>query len=176
MIGEHDLAHNRLPLCRDFEKYINNLRGDRHDIYPVTMEFKGGYQHSGLPDRDKIHDLLQAVRSPVPRELDWVITQKEAGSLNWLQVPEPAAGMEVSAKCQDNALTITTNRIQHIDVLLDERLATYNKPLAINLNGRLSSQMLRPSLRTLCETLAKRGDPELSFATRLTLSPGLSGE
>jgi hypothetical protein len=170
MVGEHDLAHNRLTLCRDFEKYINSQRNDRHDTYPVTFEFKEGYPHSGLPDRDKIKDLAAAVRSPVPRELVWQLTHKEVDSLNWLHVPDPVVGMEVSGKCADNAVSITTHNIQRLDVLVDERLVAYDKPLVMTVNGQSTSKSLQPSLITLCETLAKRGDPEFMFATRVSVT------
>jgi pimeloyl-ACP methyl ester carboxylesterase len=171
MIGEHDLAYNRLSFCRAFAKYVDELRGDRRDIYPVAMEFKEGYQHSGLPDRDKIKDLYPAIRNPMPRELSWALTNKEVDSLNWLHVPEPAAGMEIDATCRNNALSIKSQKISELHVLLDERLVDFEKPLAIDVNGRTSTEHLTASLRTLCESLVDRGDPEFMFAAKLVLHP-----
>jgi pimeloyl-ACP methyl ester carboxylesterase len=171
MIGEHDLAHHRLHLCREFDKYVNAVRGDRKDIYPIVMEYKAGYRHSGLPDRDKIKDLYDAVRNPVPRELSWAPTNREVDSLNWLHIPNPAAGMEIDAACRDNCLSIKLQRIQEIQILLDERLVDYDKPIEINVDGDTSSRQLKPSLRTLCESLAERGDPEFMFTARLTVHP-----
>jgi hypothetical protein len=171
MIGEHDTDYNRLPLCRGFDAYVGKLRGNRHDIYPVVMEFKEGYKHSGLPDRDKIKNLYPAVRNPTPHELSWAITNKEIDSLNWLHIPEPAAGMEIDATCRDNGLSIVSHKVKEVQVLLDERLVDFSKPLSIDMNGCDSKEAIVPSLRTLCETLAERGDPELAFASRLVLHP-----
>ena len=36
-------------------------------------------------------------------------------------------------------------------------------------NGAWSGHKLQPSLRVLCETLLRRGDPELAFTARLDL-------
>ncbi|MEX0642359.1 MAG: transglutaminase domain-containing protein [Pirellulales bacterium] len=171
MVGEHDLAYSRLSFCREFDKYVSALRGDRRDIYPVAMEFKEGYQHSGLPDRDKIKDLYPAVRNPAPRELSWALTNREVDALNWLHVPEPVVGAEIDATCRDNAVSVKSQKVKEVHVLLDERLVDFDKSVAIDVNGHTSTQSVTPSLRTLCETLAERGDPEYAFATRLTLHP-----
>jgi predicted esterase len=171
MIGEHDLAHNRLLICREFDKYVSSLRGNRDDIYPVTMEFMEGLRHSGLPDRDKVKDLYPAVRNPVPRELSWALSDREVDSLNWLHVADPAPRMEIDATCRDNRISIKSQRIPEIQILLDERLVDYDKPIEVDVDGSTSSQQLKPSLRTLCETLAHRGDPEYMFATRLVIQP-----
>lgn len=168
-IGEHDTDYNRLLICREFDTYVSKLRGDRHNNYPVAMEFKEGYKHSGLPDRDKIKDLYPAVRNPTPRDLSWALTNKEVDALNWLHVPEPAVGMEIDASCRDNCLSIKSRGIKEVHALLDERLVDFSKPLAIDVNGNASKKAIVPSLRTLCETLAERGDPEYMFASRVIL-------
>jgi poly(3-hydroxybutyrate) depolymerase len=171
MVGEHDLAYNRLKFCREFDKFVSELRGDRTDVYPVTFEYKEGFPHSGLPDRDKIKDLYPHVRSPLPHELTWLLTNKEVKSLNWVSVPGAADDMELTAKCADNRVSLTCKNIKKLNVLLDERLVDFSKPLALEVNGEKSSSKLRPSLRTLCETLAERGDYEFMFATRVPVKP-----
>jgi hypothetical protein len=133
------------------------------------MEFKAGYAHSGLPDRDKIKELYPAVRNPLPRELAWVVTNNEVASLNWLHLPEPLAGGEIGATCRDNSFSITTRNVENLHVLVDERLVDYQRPIRVDINGKESMQRLEPSLRTLCETLADRGDPEFMFATRVVV-------
>jgi hypothetical protein len=58
-------------------------------------------------------------------------------------------------------------------VLLDSRLIDFQKPVTLEVNGTVSTQKLRPSLRVLCETLQRRGDPGLAFTAEwpLPLSP-----
>lgn len=91
-------------------------------------------------------------------------------SFSWLRVPKSGDGREVTeAICRDNKLTLKTEKLDELTVLLDQRLVDYAKPLAIDANGEKSTQDLKPSLKTLCETLAERGNQELMFATRLAL-------
>ena len=54
-------------------------------------------------------------------------------------------------------------------ILLDGRLIDFKKPVALELNGKTSTRKLQPSLRTLCETLQRRGDPELAFTAEIVL-------
>ena len=54
-------------------------------------------------------------------------------------------------------------------LLLDSRLIDFDQPATLELNGIKSTHMLHPSLRTLCQTLMRRGDPELAFAAELEL-------
>lgn len=170
MIGEKDLAYGRLPRCQAFDKQIRELRGDRQDIYPVTMELIAGNGHTGLPDRDKIKSMYPAVRNPVPRELTWELTDPVIRDFFWLAVPQPGKQQEIDATCRNNRVTVTTKGIAAASVLLDGRLVDWRKLVVFEVNGRVESMRLGPSLRTLCETLSERGDPGLAFACKVKLA------
>ena len=169
MVGELDRMYGRHDRCVAFDKYMKELKGDRKDVYPYTFELIKGAPHGGLPDRHKIKDMIDAVRQPVPREVRWQTSYDVVKSFNWLHVPKPGNNKEVTATCRNNVLKIESPNLDELHVYLDERLADYGKPLAIDACGQKSEQKLKPSLRTLCETLAERGDPELMFATRVEL-------
>ena len=171
MIGEKDHAYGRLKRCRGFNEKILKLRGDRKDIYPVTMEYKAGYGHGGLPDRDKIKSMYPAVRDPVPAELTWEMTDGAVKDFFWLSCPEAYRGRGIDAACRKNKLVITTRGVETFSVLLDERLVDFSKPVTIELNGRkVSGGKLKPSLKTLVETLSRRGD--IGLAATVAWSPG----
>ena len=171
MIGEKDNAYGRLKRCKSFDEQVRKLRGDRKDIYPVTMEFKKGYGHGGLPDRDKIKNMYPAVRDPVPAELTWEMTDGVVKDFFWLSSPEAYRGRELNASCRKNKLVITTRDIKRFSVLLDERLVDFSKPVTIELNGKkVSGGKLKPSLKTLVETLSRRGD--IRLAATAAWSPG----
>ena len=75
------------------------------------------------------------------------------------------------AACRKNKLVITTREIKDFSVLLDERLVDFSKPVTIELNGRkVSGGKLKPSLKTLVETLSRRGD--IGLAATVAWSPG----
>lgn len=170
MLGGKDTMYNRYDLVRRFQQEIETLRGDRTDIYPVTVSIIADHPHAGLPDRDKIAEMYPAVRNPVPRELTWHLSDHVIRDFYWLRVPAPSPGMELQVDCRENRLVATaTTNVAAATVLLDARLVDFRKPVTLEFQGKTSQYRLRPRLRTLCETLQRRGDPELAFTVELAL-------
>ena len=80
------------------------------------------------------------------------------------------SGKRIDAICRDNRLTVTTTtNLAAASVLLDQRLVDFEKPVELELNGQTRAVTLQPSLRTLCDTLQRRGDPELAFTVEIAL-------
>jgi predicted esterase len=170
MIGENDTMYGRIERNKKFAETIKQLRGERTDIYPVTVEMISGAGHPGLPDRDKIVDLYSHTRNPLPREISWEQTDGVIHDFYWLHCDEPAKKKEISATCADNSLSIkTTPDVKSITVRLDERLIDFKKPVTLDLNGEKSTLRPVPSLRVLCESLLQRGDPGLAFTALITV-------
>jgi pimeloyl-ACP methyl ester carboxylesterase len=167
MVGEKDTMYGRYDRNRKFKETVEQLRGNRSDIYPVAVEIIAGNGHTGLPDRDKIRAMYPAVRNPVPPELTWLQTDKVITDFFWLQSAAPSKKQEINATCRNNRVTITTTtNVPSLAVLLDGRLVDYAKPVSFEINGTSSTRKLKPSLRVLCESLLRRGDPELAFTVR----------
>ena len=170
MVGENDTMYGRFERDQKFKASIQKFRGDRTDIYPVTVQFIPGNGHTGLPDRDKILEMYPAVRNPAPRELTWLMTDKVIRDFFWLRTEAPGKEQEIDALCRDNHLTVTTTtNVTDARVMLDSRLIDFKKPVTLDLNGKSSKHQVSPSLRTLCETLQRRGDPQLAFTAELVL-------
>ena len=169
-VGEHDLMYDRLSRDQKFAAEVKALRGDRTDIYPVTTEIKIGHGHSDLPDRDLLAGMTNIVRNPVPRELTWQMTDTVITDFFWLQTSTPGKGREIDATCLGNKITVTaTPDIKSAALLLDSRLVDLSVPIDLIINGKHSEMHLTPSLRTLCETLKQRGDPERAFTVRVEM-------
>ncbi len=169
MIGENDHAYGRLERCRAFDESITKLRGDRADIYPVKMEFRAGFGHGGLPDRDKIKEMYPAVRNPAPRELSWEMTDGVIHDFYWLHVANPAKKQEIIVTCRDNRITVQTKEVKAAAALVDARLVDFKRPLRLEVNGKSSTVKIQPSLRTLAQTMLERGDPDLAFTAKINL-------
>jgi hypothetical protein len=170
MVGDKDTMYGRIERARKFALEIEKLRGDRNDIYPVHVDVKQGHGHGGLPDRDKIKEMYPAVRNPVPRELTWLLTDKVIADFFWLHVPEPTKKQEIWASVRDNRVVVTANsNVAAVTVFLDNRLIDFARPVDIELNGSTTTHRVEPTLRTLCETLMRRGDAELAFTGRLDI-------
>ncbi len=169
-VGEHDLMYGRLDRDRKFDGEVRALRGDRTDIYPVTIDVKAGHGHSDLPDRDFLAGMTVAARNPVPRDLTWLMTDSVITDFFWLQTSAPAKEREIDAACENNRIVVTTTpNVISATVLLDSRLIDFTRPVALTVNGKKSQVHPVPSLRTLCETLGRRGDPDRAFTARIAL-------
>jgi transglutaminase-like putative cysteine protease len=170
MIGEKDTMYGRLDRCRRFEESVKLLRGGRADCYPVFMQYIPGNGHTGLPDRDKIQEMYPAVRNPAPRELSWLMTDGVIDDFYWLRSGAPGKQLEIEASCRDNRVVVTAGtNAASVVVLLDTRLVDFTKPVAFEWNGASSSCRIEPSLRVLCESIRRRGDPELAFTAQVEM-------
>src|SRR5712671_3137776 len=74
MIGENDSAYGRRERCEKFDAQIQKLKEANKGDFPVVMEFKKGFGHGGLPDRDKIKEMYDFTRNTVPRHVTWDLT------------------------------------------------------------------------------------------------------
>jgi pimeloyl-ACP methyl ester carboxylesterase len=176
MVGELDTMYGRYERNQKFKEQIEQLRGGRADIYPVTITIVKGNGHGGLPDRDKIKDMYPAVRNPVPRELTWLMTDGVVRDFFWLHVAQPGKQQEILASCQNNRFVITANAgVTSATVLMDTRLVDFNKPVEIELNGAIVKRRFAPGLKTMCETLAQRGDPAYAFSAEFTVAKNSNG-
>ncbi|HZV34654.1 MAG TPA: hypothetical protein VFB72_08795, partial [Verrucomicrobiae bacterium] len=183
MVGENDTAYGRIDRDRKFKKVMEQLRAKNGNFYPVTVQIIPGNGHTGLPDRDEIKEMYPAVRNPVPRDVTWLMTDGVVHDFFWLHTDAPGKQREIDARCVDNHLTVTTStNVASAALFLDDRLIDYGKPVKIVLNGESvkfdgkPSFKVQPSLRTLCNTLLRRGDPELAFTVEIPLpinSPSL---
>jgi pimeloyl-ACP methyl ester carboxylesterase len=170
MVGGLDTMYDRRARDEKFRAEISQLRGERTDIYPVTVDVVVGKQHSNLDDRDKIKEMYPAVRNPVPRELRWLMTDKVITDFFWLRTDAPGKEKEIDATCHDSHITVTTTNVTTATILLDSRLIDFQKPVTFEVNGKISTKKIQPSLRTLCETMQRRCDPNLAFTSELPLA------
>ncbi|HLQ36976.1 MAG TPA: transglutaminase domain-containing protein [Planctomycetota bacterium] len=174
MVGEQDNAYGRRERCEKFDAAIQALRGERTDIYPVTFEFAAGHQHTGLPDRDKLATLLAAVRTPLPRDLAWELTDAVVRDFHWLAVEQPGKGQRIDAAITGQRLTVQrSGGAAALAVRLDARLVDLAQPLTVAADGAERQVTPAPSLRTLCSALLQRADPQLAWSWELALpAPG----
>ena len=171
MVGGLDNAYDRLTRDQKFESEIKALRGDRTDIYPVSVEVAPNTEHSRLKDRDKIADMYPATRNPVPRDLTWLMTDDVIRDFFWLHTDTPGKNHEIDASCAANHVVVRTSGGATGDILLDGRLIDFDQPVRFDINGVKSARRLTPRLETLCDTMIRRGDPNLAFTVRIPLAP-----
>ena len=172
MVGEKDTAYDRLERNQRFDKEVQQLRGNRTDIYPVRVDVMMGFEHGNLRDGHRLVEMLPAVRNPVPRELTWLMTDEVITDFFWLRTATPGKQREIDATCRDNRIVVSTKDVASATVFLDNRLVDFGKPVMLEVNGQKSQLKVVPSLRTLCETMQRRGDAELAFTAMVELPIG----
>ena len=169
-VGEKDTAYDRLTRNQKFADQIVELRGERTDIYPVTISVKMGFEHGNLKDGDLIPEMISNVRNPVPRTLNWLQTDGVIRDFYWLHAANPAKAQRIDATCQNNTVDVAaTPDVKAASVYLDGRLIDFSKPVNFRVNGQSFSRNLTPSFATLCQTMMERKDAELAFSARVDL-------
>ena len=170
MIGSRDTAYGRAERCQAFAKLYEAAQREHPGAYPVEMMWIEGNGHGGLPDRDFIRQLYPYTRRSSPSAVQWALTDPVVRHHYWLQVDAPGKGQRIDAALAGNAVTITSENRDQLALLLQPSQVDVSRPLVVEWNGAKSEQVLRPSLRTLCETLLERGDPQLMAPIRVELT------
>jgi hypothetical protein len=169
MVGEQDNAYGRRERCEKFNKAIQKLKDDNKGDFPVEFELKKGFGHGGLPDRDKLKEMLPLARNPVPLRLTWEPTDSVITDFFWLTVAKPEKGQSIDVILSDNHAEIKTRQVKEFDLNLDGRLVAPGKTLHVVLDGKAQDVTPRPQLLTLCRAMLDRSDPEMAFTCQIHL-------
>ncbi len=169
MIGEKDTAYGRRERCEAFSKIIAKLKQDNPGDFPVDMEFKPGIGHGGLPDRDKIKELYPYSRKTTPVRLTWELTDSVINDFFWISTANPAKGASIDATLRGNKADIKSKDLKDFALCIDSRLVDFSKPLTVALDGKTTEHAIRPSFLTLCQSILRRGDPELACTCEIRL-------
>jgi pimeloyl-ACP methyl ester carboxylesterase len=170
LVGGLDTRHGRLDGITGFRKGRLEAQAKFPGSFRGPTDIVTNTTHSMLQDRDMITNLYSEVRDPLPCRITWA-PDRRVRSFYWLNSPDPIEG-EVDATCSNNVITIATKGLANLVVYLDERLVNISKTVTITADGRSTAGVPRPSLLTLCETLAERGDREYMFTVRVPLKVG----
>ena len=170
MVGENENA-STLRRCDKFAERIKQLRIQTPDHYPVEMLIKPRHGHTGLPDRDMIGEMYPFDRQPVPKHVTWRMTDSVVKDFFWLSTDQPGKQKRVDAQLVDNRLLIESEDVDQVTIWLNEWMVDFGKPLRIFVNQtEREPQTVKPSLKTLCDSLLRHGDPHLAFEARIDIS------
>src|SRR5262249_6787653 len=150
MIGEKDTAYGRIKRCEGFDAEVQKLKKVNKGAYPVTMELKKGMGHGGLPDRDKIKEMSAHRRNVGPKRVTWELSGGPIDRFFWLRVPKAEAGAVIDAAIDGQTITVSATKVSRVELALDARLVSFDKPLSVVVNGKKQAVKAAPSLLTLC--------------------------
>ena len=144
MVGEKDTAYGRIKRDTQLAAEIQRLRGDRTDIFPVTVQVIADHPHSGC--RSRHHPGIVSHR-PEPGATGAHLGNDGPGHSDffWLRVPAAQRREILYVHCRDNTVTVdAAPNVASASILLDERLLDFAKPVKLTLNGRTTTSRLRP--------------------------------
>ena len=169
MVGENDTAYGRRERCEKFNETIQLLKAENKGDFPVEFEFKKGFGHGGLPDKDKIKEMYPYTRNAVPKHLTWEMTDSVLTDFFWLSTAKPGKGNCIDATIRDNRIVINTANVKDFTLCLDSRLVAFDSSVQVTLDGKTMPITPRATFATLCQSMAERGDPVLACTCKVTL-------
>jgi hypothetical protein len=176
-VGEKDNGFDRNKVAREWGEKLDKLRADDPEGYEHVVELHAGRPHwMNREDAKAVPWMASHTRNPVPRRVVWKQDDVTHPRLYWLAVdPEhqkPGTLLVVSVEDQ----RVTIEKAEGLDgatvtVLLDDRLVDLDKPVTVVMGGRtLYEGTVRRTAADLGRSLAERGNPEVMFAARLTVT------
>ncbi len=163
MVGGKDTAYGRRERCERFAAALAKLQAESSGRYPTRFTLVEGNGHGGLPDRDLLAELVPLQRSELPRHLTWRPSDGVVRQHYWLRVADPRSGQHAAVRCADQAVEYELTEIAAAEAWLDVRLVDLTRPVTfVPADGEPYSLTPAPALRTLCRTIADRGDPWLA--------------
>jgi poly(3-hydroxybutyrate) depolymerase len=180
--GEHDDAYNR-----------NNAAVEMGEVLDTLAKENGGYIHTtwihhnkghrfvdndgvqsvlATPgtvecDTNAIHWLDRFVRNPRPQRLIWDLkTRADRGQHYWVDIGNHTAetlGVDTIIVAIENNVIRVEKAGVYLRILVDREMLDLEKPVNVQVDGRIYSVVVRPSRRTQMETVRQRGDPRYIF-------------
>ena len=172
-VGGLDSGYNRNKVAEDWGQKLKALQqadpeGYQHlvTIYPEKGHWMDREDASAVPW------MAEFERNPVPRRIVWWQDDVTHDAFYWLKVNEEQrqAGVLVEAGIDGQTVSVTSDELDELIILLDDRLLDLDRPVRIQSEGQVVFEgMLPRTLRNLVQTLQQRGDAELMFSASQTV-------
>ncbi|MGP0063671.1 MAG: transglutaminase domain-containing protein [Isosphaeraceae bacterium] len=169
MVGEKDTAYGRADRTREFVKELAEWKA-RYGGYPGEVMLLKDVGHS-VPDRDKVAEMLNSVRSTHPDRIVWSQSDDVLKHFYWIEAPKPDPAGHIEASVRDNTITLKADHQDEVALWLDAPLVNLARPVIVEIEGG-HREVLKAKLNpeTFCVGLEQRGDPKLSAPARVLIS------
>ena len=173
--GANDGAYNRNRVAAEWIAKLGELR----------QADPGGYVHSGhivpgkghwmdLEDRAAVAWMAGFTRNPWPRTVVWRQSTVLHRRFYWLEVPEGVevdAGETVRARVEGQVISLETDHLRDLTLLLSDRLVDLDKEVVVKVRDRVVFEgRVGRGRGIISESLLDRLDPESAATARLTLA------
>lgn len=172
-MGGQDSAYNRNKVAEQWGSRLATLRADdpagyphRVTIYPEDGHWMGGKDAEALPW------MAQHTRNPWPKTVVWHQGNTLHDRFYWLAVDREQAvrGQTVRATVEGQTITIESDDVSKVQLLLSDELLDLDQPVTIIANGEIVHEDVIPRTeQAIQRSLELRPDPAMIATATLTI-------
>ncbi|MCR9216233.1 MAG: hypothetical protein NXI14_03420 [bacterium] len=172
-MGGQDSAYNRNTVAEQWGSRLATLRADdpagyphRVTIYPEDGHWMGGKDAEGLPW------MAGHTRDPWPKTIVWHQGNTVHDRFYWLAVDRDTAakGQTIRTTVEGQTITIDSEDVSKVELLLSDQLLDLDQPVTIIANGETVHEGVIPRTeQAIQRSLELRPDPAMIATATITI-------
>jgi transglutaminase-like putative cysteine protease/predicted esterase len=173
-MGGKDAAFNRNTVAEQWGSRLATLRADDQTGYPhrVTIYPEDGHWMGGK-DAEALPWMADHARNPSPTTVVWHQGNTVHDRFYWLAVDRDSAakGQTIRASVEGQTITIDSEDVQQVELLLSDKLINLDEPITIIANGNTVHEGEIPRTeQAIQRSLNLRPDPTMIATATITVN------
>jgi len=172
-MGGKDAAYNRNTVAEEWGNRLGELRKADPDGYPhrVTLYPEDGHWMGGK-DAEALPWMAGHTRNPWPKTVVWHQGNTVHDRFYWLAVDRDTAakGQTIHASVDGQTITIESDDVPQVELLLSDELLDLDEPITIIANGKTVHEARIPRTeQAIQRSLNLRPDPAMIATATITI-------
>lgn len=170
-MGGQDSAYNRNTVAAEYGERLAELKRADPDGYEHWVKIYPQHGHGMKRDeKEALPWMAQHTRTPWPDRIVWDQDDVPHERFYWLGAPDLPTGGIIRAAVDGQTITIETDDVNRIDLLLSDNLLDLDKPITVIVNGNVAYQgTVRRTLDAITRSIRNRRDPHMAASATLTI-------
>ncbi len=173
-MGGNDGAYNRNEVAKAWGEKLAKLHEEDPEGYITQVQIHEGKGHwMDREDAVAVPWMAQFTRNPRPKKIVWLQDDITHNRFYWLVVDDEhkRGGTTVRARAHQQMISLESDEVTALTVLLDDELVDLDQPVTVFLNGEGAFQgTVTRTIAALAASLAERGDGSAMFSARVSVS------
>ena len=172
-VGGKDSAYNRNKIAGEWKTKLGELRKNDPEGYKHFVKIYPEKGHwMDREDAIALGWMAENTRDATPKKVVWVQDDVTHTDYYWLGVDEQDArkGTKIVAEVTGQTIQLSASDAMTVHLRLDDRMIDLGKPITVKCEGQvLFEGMVDRNVANLSASLERRGDPNLSFPSSITV-------
>lgn len=170
-VGGDDTAYDRNAKAVEWRDQLDELQAADLMGYVHEVEVHAGKGHwMDLEDSVAVPWMAEFTRNPTPEHVVWYQDDILHERFYWLRNPEPVKETTIVARVSGQVIDLESEQVKHIEVRLSDDLVDLDQPVTIRANSTVVFEgAVSRTIGGLFATLEERGDPTLTFPSRVAV-------